>query len=411
MLRLKMDARRVYILLSAGSALFFGIAFSLNLIYQVETIGLDPLQLVLVGTVLEVTAFLFEIPTGIVADVYSRKRSILIGYALIGCGPLIEGLIPTFTAVLVAQVIWGIGYTFTSGATQAWIADEVGEEQVGHIFLRGAQAAQIGGIIGLILSTAFATIQLNLPLVIGGAGMLLLTLLLAFIMPETRFQPRPQHERGSWYTMIATFREGIGLVRLRPVLITILAVSLIAGLYSEGLDRLWQKHILDTFTPALFEPVVWFGIIGLVSTFLSLGMQEIVRRRLNLHNPQATASTLLYITGLMVAAMLAFSLTTSFALAVIAIWLISALRATTGPIYDTWLNQQVAPNLRATLFSMSGQVNALGQIAGGPVVGWVGQRYTVRAALTISTLPLATQLPLLTRHLRRQANSIITDAS
>ncbi|MBZ0296650.1 MAG: MFS transporter [Anaerolineae bacterium] len=414
MLRFKLDARRVYILLSGGTALFFSIAYSLNLVYQVEIIGLDPLQLVLVGTTLEAAAFLFEIPTGIVADVYSRKWSILIGYALIGCGQLIEGLIPTFAAVLVAQVVWGVGYTFTSGATQAWIADEVGEAQVGNVFVRGAQAGQIGGIIGLIISTALATLQLNLPLVIGGVGMLVVTVLMIFIMPETGFQRRPRHERGSWYTMVSTFREGVGLVRLRPVLITILAVSLITGLYSEGLDRLWQKHVLDNFTLDLFEPVIWFGIIGLVSTFLSLGMQEYVRRRLNLQNPQTPVRALLVIASFMVGGMLVFSLTASFALAIIANLLISMLRSTTGPIFDAWLNQNATTGTRATMFSMSGQLNALGQVAGGPAVGWVGRRYSVRAALTISSLLLATQIPLLTRSLRRQpapADEVVVDLS
>ena len=105
-----------------------------------QTVKLDPLQLVLIGTVLELSVFLFEIPTGVVSDLKSRKLSIIIGYILIGIGFLIEGLFPYFITVLVAQIAWGIGYTFTSGSQQAWIADEIGEERASLAFIKGAKA-------------------------------------------------------------------------------------------------------------------------------------------------------------------------------------------------------------------------------------------------------------------------------
>ena len=63
-------------------------------------LGLDPLQLVLVGTTLEATAFVCEIPTGVVADVYGRRLSVIIGLLLIAFGFLLEGLVPQFAAVL-----------------------------------------------------------------------------------------------------------------------------------------------------------------------------------------------------------------------------------------------------------------------------------------------------------------------
>ena len=66
---------------------------------------MNPLQLILVGTVLEAVCFTFEIPTGIVADVYSRKLSIIIGLILIGIGFTIEGSMPIFSAVIISPLI------------------------------------------------------------------------------------------------------------------------------------------------------------------------------------------------------------------------------------------------------------------------------------------------------------------
>ncbi len=76
----------VYLLFSGATALFSTLVFTLNLVYQATVVGLSPFQLVLVGTVLEATCFLFEVPTGIVADLYSRRLSIIIGFVLIGTG-------------------------------------------------------------------------------------------------------------------------------------------------------------------------------------------------------------------------------------------------------------------------------------------------------------------------------------
>ena len=96
----KWDAYRVYLILSGVSSLLFSLIFTLNLVYQAQVVGLTPLQLVLVGTTLETSAFLFEIPTGIVADLYSRRLSVIIGFFLIGVGFTIEGSLPFFAAVL-----------------------------------------------------------------------------------------------------------------------------------------------------------------------------------------------------------------------------------------------------------------------------------------------------------------------
>src|SRR5690606_33175613 len=143
----RLDATAVYLILRGGISLFFGLVFTVNMIYFVTDLQLNPLQLVLVGTVMEAAVFLFEVPTGVVADVYSRRLAIILGGVLLGLSFVLLGAVPTYAAVLIAQVIWGIGYTFTSGAVEAWIADEVGEQRAGQIFMRGSQAGSLGSII------------------------------------------------------------------------------------------------------------------------------------------------------------------------------------------------------------------------------------------------------------------------
>ncbi len=94
---------------------------------------LNPLQLVLVGTVLEITVFLTQVPTGALADVYSRRLAVIVGLVLIGTGALLEGSIPQFWAILLSQVLWGVGVTFTDGADSAWIANEYHKERANQL--------------------------------------------------------------------------------------------------------------------------------------------------------------------------------------------------------------------------------------------------------------------------------------
>jgi DHA3 family tetracycline resistance protein-like MFS transporter len=405
----KLNAYPVYLTMQGAQGLFFSLIFTVNLVYQATTVGLNPLQLVLVGTVLEGSVFLFEIPTGIVADVYSRRLSIIIGFVLMGVGFIVEGTFPLFATVLLAQVFWGVGATFISGAEQAWIADEIsharGETKaaVGRVFLRGTQFYQAGALVGIGLSVTLASITITLPIIWGGVLFIVSALVLVLVMPEDGFTPAPPQDRHSWHIMGQTARAGGSLVRARPILVVILAVSAISGMFSEGFDRLWTPHILENFTlPVLgqLEPIVWFGIINAVTMFLTLGVAEVARRRVDTDSHQAIVRALLGLNGLLAASVIFFGLTTNFTLALAAFWLAGTLRAILGPLTMAWVNQHVESKVRATMFSMNSQADAIGQIAGGPVVGAIGTIFSLRAALVMAGLILTPALPLYARTLR-----------
>lgn len=383
---------RIFLIISGGQAFFNALIFTINLIYQAETVGLNPLQLVLVGTTLELTAFLFEVPTGIVADVYSRRLSVIIGTALVGCGFLLEGSIPLFWTVLGAQVLWGIGYTFTSGALQAWLAAEIdNEEAIGAVFLRASQVRHVAGFVGIGVSVWLAQTWLQLPIILGGSLYLVLAIYLLLAMPEEGFVPTPSKERETWKQMAATARRGVHTLRGHQVLLILMGLSLVSGLYSEGYDRLWTPHLLDNFRfPVLFglSSVVWFGIIQAGSSVLGIAANELA------HHLRATAEdirtvnglTLLY--GLLLASLLLLAWAGNFWLALLALWVISLSRSTIGPLEEAWIVRNTENQQRATIISLWGQMNAIGQVAGGPFVGWVGTIARLPLALTISCVLL-----------------------
>jgi len=398
--RRRLDAALVYLIFSGGGSLFSTLVFSVNLIYQVQVAHLNPLQLVLVGTVLEATAFLFEVPTGIVADVYSRRLSVIIGVFLLGFGLALQGVVPSFGVILLAQVIWGIGSTFTSGAQEAWITDEVGVTRAANLFLRAAQLSLIGAIVATGVGTAIGNFNLRLPILLGGGLYLVLGVFLIVVMPEHGFTPTPRGERDSWRVMGETFGAGLTLVRRSPVLLTILGIVAISGAATEAFDRLSTDHFLKDFafpTVGNLQPVVWLGGVSIVGRLVSIGVTEIVRRRQDTQSHRAVARTLTITTALLVCCYLAFALARTFPLAALASIGVGVFRRI--PLQTVWLNQHVEARVRATVFSISGQSDAIGQIAGGPVFGAVGLA-SIRAALVLGGVVLSPALFLYARTLR-----------
>jgi len=406
----KADAYKLYLLAMGLSAFATTLAYTVHLVYQVKQIGLNPLQLVLIGTTLELTAFLTEIPTGVVADVYSRRLSVIVGFALLGFSLIIEGSFPIFEALLLGQVFAGLGYTFLSGATSAWIVDEIGLERAGRAFLRGAQVEQIFAFCGIFVSVALASVSLQLAIVCGGILLVLLAAFLALFMPETGFQRRSASDRESWRMFIATFRDGFALVRTRQILLLITLAAIIHGAFSEGFDRLWITHMLQNFSlPPLgqFDEIVWFGIISAVSMPLTLAVTEGLRRRLDMSDNRRVALTLIAVYAALIVSVLLFILGETFALVLLGLWLTGAARAIRNPLMEAWINQHTESDVRATVLSIQGQADALGQIAGGPVVGAVGLLSSVRVAISLSALLLLPILPVfrLTLNAKRERHS------
>ncbi len=395
----KLNAYTTYLVLNGADGLISSLIFTVNMIYQATVVGLNPLQLVLVGTTLEATAFLFEVPTGVVADMYSRRLSVIIGYVMIGVGFLVEGLLPFFATILLAQVIWGIGYTFTSGATEAWLSDEIGEANAGRAFMRAAQVVQLTTLVGIAASVVLGNDRVNLPIIVGGGGFIALGIFLTLFMPEKHFVPAPREERNSFQQMWHTFRGGLAMVKRRPMLSTILGIGLFYGMYSEGFDRLWTPFLLTLAFPVFdgVTMVTWFGILRAGAILLGIAATEVARRRVDTNSEPSVRRALFAISALRVVTLAAFALSFNFAMAVAAYWAFSLLRQAKNPLYTTWVNQKLDPQVRATVISMSSQVDAFGQIIGGPIVGAVGTAISLRAALLSSTAILSPVLALFAR--------------
>lgn len=175
------------------------------------------------------------------------------------------------------------------------------------------------------------------------------------------------------------------------------------GMSSETYDRLWEVHFLSTFPfpgGARVEPIVWFGLIGAGGLVLSFITAEVVRRRLDTGTHVGAARVLLGVNVGLLLGMVAFGLVGEFGTALAAYWFVYLLRHTNNPLFTAWLNQSLEPRVRATVISLAGQVDAVGQIAGGPAFGLLATAAGTRTAMVAAGLVLAPAALLYVRALR-----------
>jgi DHA3 family tetracycline resistance protein-like MFS transporter len=390
------------------ASFFWTLSFTVAAVFFVLELGLSPLELVLVGTAMELAVFVFEVPTGIVADTYGRKRSVVIGMFVIGASFLLVGTAATAAAAIAGYAVWGLGWTFLSGAFDAWLADEVGEEHVGPIYHRGAQVDRFASLLAIGVSVGLAHIDLRIPILVAGAGTVGLGLALLVAMPETGFRPTERQGRSHLAGMATTGREGVRVVRGRPLLLAVLGIAAFGGMWSETFDRLWQAHFLeDVGLPAVgdLDPVVWFGLLNAGILVLALGLATPVAKRLERASQATAVRALFALDAFLLVSALAFALAGSLWLAVGAFWATMVARNVSGPVFQTWLQRSVGETrARATVLSITNQADAVGQWTGGPGLGALGNAFGIRAALVAGSLCMAPALALYGRAIRHSGS-------
>ena len=385
---------RLYLVLECGMSFLLGISYATITVYWVTSGRLNPLQLLLLGTVLELSYFLLQLPTGVLADLVSRRLCILAGLFIVGLALLIEGRSPAFGNLLGAQVVLGLGAALNNGAQEAWIADELaattGDKQMTGTYLRATQLGLLATIAGSLFSGVIALAGLNKPLLVGGALICLLAAAVAVVMPENNFR-RPEAEAGVGKVVrqagamlsdqVTSTRHAIVAV---PGLVLLFGMTFFAGMWSESFDRLWGAFLLrDISFPRLagLHPAMWFSLFACAAAVLGLGATELAKRRTERLGPDSVVGALLVLTIAIGAAVVGMATAHAFAVVVAAYLVVSVLRPVLDPLLSGWMVGRIQPSVRATALSAKDMFDSGGQILGGPVVGAIGTLASLRIAL------------------------------
>ncbi len=355
-------------------------------VYIVIDVGLGPLQLLLLGTTLEATILVAEVPTGVVADTISRKGSMVISMALIGAALILTGLATSFPVLVAANALWGIGYTFSSGANVAWLTDELlhhGRDQpsIDVAMARAARWRQRGGAAGLVLFGLLGWAA-GLTLAIIAAGLLVLALgvAIAVLFPEHGFTAVRQDRLGQSMRIL---RTGLGLVRRDRMVLRLLAATLLFNLGAEAMDRLTELRLIELGLPADVSPVLFFTALGIAGLLAGAALLKVIEGRLGgEQGPRLIygAMALLAAAGAAVVAGAPVAM-----IGAVGVFATRGLAWSVLPVVSSvWVNRATTSEARATVQSVLGQAESAGQLVGGLVLGAVAGLVGLTSALATS---------------------------
>jgi MFS transporter, DHA3 family, tetracycline resistance protein len=411
----------LYLILECGTSFLLGISYATITVYWVISGRLNPLELLLLGTALELSYFLLQLPTGVLADLVSRRLCTLAGLFIVGLALIMESLSPAFANLIAAQVVLGLGAALNNGAQEAWVAGELagelGDDRMTGVYLRATQYGLIATVAGSLLSGVIALAGLNMPLLTGGSLICLLAVGTAVVMPEQNFHPalpvqpalpaRPSppgaplpgfRQRlavvaSSARTLLAEqTRATHRAVTAVPGLVLLFGMTLFAGMWSESFDRLWGAFLLrDIRFPQLggLHPAMWFSLFACAAALLGVGATELAKRRTERLGPDSVTGGLLVLTLAIGVAVVVMATAHGFAVVVGAYVAVSVLRPVLDPLLSGWMVTRIEPSVRATALSAKDMFDSAGQIAGGPVIGAIGTLTSIRIALLAGAAALA----------------------
>ncbi len=418
--------------LLTGGAQGFTLAWGLAaVVWWVVELRLSPLRLALLGTALVLTILVAETPTGVLADLYGRKVSVVASYAVMGVAMALMAVSPAFGAMMVAQAVWAAGWTLQSGAATAWVTDElparspppptgghdpgrasVGDIQPGsgtapraaepsepartdagsaldQLIVRHATWRSAGVMAGLAVTAAVGTWSLRGAMVLVGALSVGFAAYLAVTMTETGFRREALSSvtaGGAWREAVMIWRHGAALALRRRTLLAVVSAAAITGFASEAIERLDTLRLVELGLPDYDggEAVLFFGVVWFVMAGLSIPVMIWLRRRLARRDAPRDARLLARLLIVASVGALALAISPIFAVALAGWTILDVAGETTYPLAEAMANREATSSVRATVISFLGQAEALGQVLGGVTLGLVAQFVSLPVALAVA---------------------------
>jgi MFS family permease len=340
--------------------------------------GLDPLEVNLVLATYLIVICLFEVPTGAAADRLGRKASFVLSCLVRAVAFGLYAVAEDFFDCVVAEVVDGFGTTLASGALDAWAIDGMRAEgdrrPVDRFFARAQVLMRFVMIGGGVFCAYLASASFALPWWVATVGFAATGAIAARRMHEPPAAGAAATTRASF---VATMREGFAAVRAVPVLFLVCALTGASYFAAIPAHMLWQPRMV-----ALSGEGVW--IVGWLWVALNLaalvGSALLPRLLDRLRRERVLCCAALWRGATLAAAAAA----TSFAPA-LGGWLLQEVSyGVSEPVLQSWMNEQIAPDRRATVLSIRSMVGTLGGGAGLVVIGLVARDHGIPAAWGVS---------------------------
>jgi MFS family permease len=375
---------------------------AMSLIWGIDTLfkmgaGLDIMQVLLTNAAFTLGSTVFEIPTGVVADTVGRRVSLLLCLVTLFVTTLLYVASAWrgwgFWAFMWVSVFLGLGYTFYTGAVDAWLVDALKAtgyaEPLEPVFARGQMAFGAAMLLGTIGGGLLGQIHLYIPYLLRAAIVVPLFALAWYRMPELGYTPRALELRRVPAEMRRVFVEGMEYGLRHPVVRPVMFASLISMSFMIFGYYTWQRYFLDL----LGKNLVW--VDGVISSLVGLSLIAGNALVAPLSRVVTTRSGLLALSvGLQAVTAVACGLLRDFS-AVVSLYLVYGMAVGLAlPVKQAYLNAHIPSAQRATIISLDSMFANLGGVIGQSGWGWVARMRSIGEAWAYSGATLLLGLPL-----------------
>jgi MFS family permease len=389
------SVQRTYLLLLLGNTLAASFIWGINTIFLLDA-GLSNLEAFAANAFFTAGMVLFEVPTGIVADTVGRRMSYLLGTLTLTASTFLYVLLwqieAPFWQWAVASMLLGLGFTFFSGAVEAWLVDALtatgftGEME--SVFGRG-QVVTGGGMLSGSVAGGFIAQQtsLGVPFVMRGLVLMVMFVVAFRLMHDIGFTPEKGGRPLTEMRKIASASIEYGL-RVPAV-----KWLMVEALFTGGVG-IYAFYALQPYLLELYGDPHAYQIAGLVAAIVAgaqiLGGVAAPRIRRLFHR---RTSALIATAGLGVITLGLIGIVDSFwaVIGLIVVW--GLLFAATMPIRQTYLNGMIPSRQRATILSFDSMMASTGGVWAQPVLGraadaWgYAPSYLMGAGIWLAALP------------------------
>jgi MFS family permease len=343
---------------------------------------------------------LFEVPTGIVADMWGRRVSFLLGTLTLalstGLYVLLWAIEGPFWSWALSSLLLGLGFTFFSGATEAWLVDALRatgyDGPLDPVFARAQILSGVGMLTGSVAGGYIAQVtNLGVPFVLRAVVLAVMFGIAFVLMRDLGFTPkrggRPLTEMRGLLADSIEYGWRVPSVRL----------VMVASLFTGGVG-LYVFYALQPYLLDLYGDEQAYGIAGLVAAIVA-GAQIVgglVAPALRARFRRRT-SALLAAEALSVAVLLLIGLIESFGavIALIVVW--GLLFAASVPIRQAYLNDRIPSEQRATILSFDSLMSSAGGVVEQPILGRAADVWGYPASYLLSGGLSALALPFLAK--------------
>ncbi|MDQ4142166.1 MAG: MFS transporter [Actinomycetota bacterium] len=412
-----MDSQRViraYLTISGLFTLSASLIWGINTLFLLDA-GLTIFEVFLANAAFTAAMALFEVPTGVVADTRGRRASFLLAALTLAIGTLayvgVELVGGGLLLFCLAGVILGLGYTFYSGAVEAWLVDALAatgyEDALDKVFARSKMVASVAMIAGTVGGGLLGQLDLSLPYLVRALAILVAFVVGLRTMHDLGFTPRALRWRGMAAEMRKVASAGVTYGWRAPAMRLLAMESFLTMGFFSWAWYAWQPYFLELYG----EDAVWLsGLIAALFSVAGILGNSLVSR---LARPGMRRSTLL-LAGTVVSttAMIATGVVQSFWVTVPIFLLGSVAMGLVQPVRQTYLHSSIPTSERATLVSFDSLMASLGSVGGQSGLGYLSQERSIPTGFvfggvaTLLTIPIFGRL----RRLNEPADAITADA-